>query len=524
MNDKEYQQTNIRLLMTFLIERQYDSQLNPQMLNSISTRDFKIVTFIIQNIDPQFMFDESKFEEEVLMYLRMLGYPFTISKSSLKSASSPHTWPSILAALIWLIELINFLEVTESKQDSQKEADIGFGLESEQMFFEYLKNSYEAFLSGVDGDSVVEKELESMFGERNAAVLTSLKQIEQENATLEDKIQAAMENVAVLPALEKQRADLQADVIKFRKFNETLAQHKKKCDSSLADSMLERQLRQKELDDIAAETTALKQQISVQTVTPLEVQKMSQDRILLEESQMRAQTQKEELQRQIWGQEVAIAKSIDCVDRLVNEFNHKAHELEIIPATARNSNGLDLELKFTPSAPTLPQMVGVDLKAVGKPALLNMRDALADRVRQQQDDLKEQTSAKKEKAGALHFKREEVVDLEAKLGKLQAAALQEQEDNKRKVKESVDQIELIEKEVSRSGSLAIELVQKSVVSLQQLELEYKQEVEACKEEQRLIQAEIGHTLDLVSDHKTFVSRVLAEGVQSMNALSCLIVE
>ena len=33
-------------------------------------------------------------------------YPFTISKSNMYSVGSPHTWPMILGALCWLIELI----------------------------------------------------------------------------------------------------------------------------------------------------------------------------------------------------------------------------------------------------------------------------------------------------------------------------------------------------------------------------------------------------------------------------------
>ena len=45
-------------------------------------------------------------EEEVPKILRVLGYPFAISKSSMFAIGSPHTWPHLLAALTWLVELI----------------------------------------------------------------------------------------------------------------------------------------------------------------------------------------------------------------------------------------------------------------------------------------------------------------------------------------------------------------------------------------------------------------------------------
>lgn len=48
-----------------------------------------------------------KYEEEVPKYLRLLGYPFTISRSSMFAVGSPHTWPAVLAALVWLVDLVN---------------------------------------------------------------------------------------------------------------------------------------------------------------------------------------------------------------------------------------------------------------------------------------------------------------------------------------------------------------------------------------------------------------------------------
>ena len=51
-----------------------------------------------------------KIEDDVPALFKRLRYPFGISKSSLFAVGSPHTWPSLLAALTWLVELLNYEE------------------------------------------------------------------------------------------------------------------------------------------------------------------------------------------------------------------------------------------------------------------------------------------------------------------------------------------------------------------------------------------------------------------------------
>ena len=47
-----------------------------------------------------------KIEEEVPKILKSLKYPFTISKSAMFSIGSLHSWPPLLGALHWMVELI----------------------------------------------------------------------------------------------------------------------------------------------------------------------------------------------------------------------------------------------------------------------------------------------------------------------------------------------------------------------------------------------------------------------------------
>lgn len=70
---------------------------------------FFIFEFIMRFIDPGFKLGP-KPEEEVHQQLKRVGYPFAVSKASLSSVGSPHTWPSLLAMLFWLTEHAMFVD------------------------------------------------------------------------------------------------------------------------------------------------------------------------------------------------------------------------------------------------------------------------------------------------------------------------------------------------------------------------------------------------------------------------------
>ena len=56
-----------------------------------------------------------KIEEEFPKTLKSMKYPFTISKSAMFSIGSLHSWPALLGALHWLVELIK----VKRKQDNK---------------------------------------------------------------------------------------------------------------------------------------------------------------------------------------------------------------------------------------------------------------------------------------------------------------------------------------------------------------------------------------------------------------------
>ena len=68
--------------------------------------------FLLRQVDPHIK-AFGKIEDDVPTLFKQLKYPFQISKSALFAVGSPHTWPSLLAALGWLVELLNYSEKAE---------------------------------------------------------------------------------------------------------------------------------------------------------------------------------------------------------------------------------------------------------------------------------------------------------------------------------------------------------------------------------------------------------------------------
>ncbi|PNH01438.1 Kinetochore protein NDC80 [Tetrabaena socialis] len=110
LNSKDYQAACIRTVITYLSTHSFPAAVSPKTLASPTGKDFStIVTFLFQQVDPTFRI-QSKVEDEVPVFFKRLNYPFQISKSALFAVGSPHSWPAVLAALTWLVELLSYME------------------------------------------------------------------------------------------------------------------------------------------------------------------------------------------------------------------------------------------------------------------------------------------------------------------------------------------------------------------------------------------------------------------------------
>lgn len=134
-----------------------------------------------------------KFEDEVCLHFKCLGYPFTISKTSLAAAGSPHTWPSLLAALSWLGEHLMRLRLDAPAEylvnpqpfETLEELQVN----TDKAFYQYLMLSYHAFMHGeANRINELELALQKRFDDDDKLLEDELERIDDLNATIIERI------------------------------------------------------------------------------------------------------------------------------------------------------------------------------------------------------------------------------------------------------------------------------------------------------------------------------------------------
>ena len=109
IREKSWQTNAIKSLIGFLVNAGYNqSAVSPKSLQAPSSKDIQMIfKFLYAQLDPKFEYSK-KIEEDVQYVLKSLRYPFAdqITKSVLYSAGSLHAWPTLLAMLTWMVELI----------------------------------------------------------------------------------------------------------------------------------------------------------------------------------------------------------------------------------------------------------------------------------------------------------------------------------------------------------------------------------------------------------------------------------
>lgn len=176
LGDKAFTTTCARQLISYLSTHGFNSSLSPKALVSPTTKEFaSLVVFLFKMIDENFKFG-SKSEDDIPVVFKQLRYPFQISKSSLYAVGSAHTWPYLLAALIWLVHMYIY-------EDDVTKAGNARGHDSN--FLEHTRRAYAYFLAGDDKASVaLEREFVSAQTEKSRYLAKNIQDLELENSDL----------------------------------------------------------------------------------------------------------------------------------------------------------------------------------------------------------------------------------------------------------------------------------------------------------------------------------------------------
>jgi kinetochore protein NDC80 len=196
INDRAYQQQCMKDLLTFLQEMGYEYPISIKTLSRPSAKDFtNMTTFLLRQVDKDFQRGGMKFEDEVSLNFKCLGYPFPISKTALVAAGTPHTWPSLLAALTWLMHQLRCKSADEQRNELENDTMKDFSsivdleIQTDKAFFQYMGQSYSAFMKG---DAEALEALETAFMQRferdDAFLAQAVERVTDLNASIVQRI------------------------------------------------------------------------------------------------------------------------------------------------------------------------------------------------------------------------------------------------------------------------------------------------------------------------------------------------
>ena len=240
ISDKQFVNNSIRTLIEYLTRHNFDHAINPKILTRPAVKDFhNIIMFLFRQIDPNYT-SSGKLEDEVVTVFKHLGYPYQISKANIAAVGSPHAWPSLLASIMWLIELLSYDEVVAAGEAQQAQQIFhdngGMGVDpdlatdpsaSEKAFQSYLGTAYALFMTGEDDRyAECEENFVSSYETVNSAIRDQIAELEHRNNALTEEIKRVEQRREELPLLQAKEKDYEKDLIKFQQLVEQLEKHK----------------------------------------------------------------------------------------------------------------------------------------------------------------------------------------------------------------------------------------------------------------------------------------------------------
>ena len=518
LSDNAYINSCIRQLISFLSSHGYDSSLSPKTLASPTAKEFaSLALFLFRQADENFKFG-SKTEDDVPMIFRQLRYPFQISKSALYAVGSQHTWPSLLTALTWLVQMYVYEE--EAQQCQAKKAIP----EPAVAFFEYVSCAYEHFLSGDDAKcNELEGEFNASQRERHSQISCGVTYLEKENAELEARLSSLVQDPVHKTALQQEKDTFQNSV---RQCEDDIATVEAFLQSAKSDSVLARQTKIKNserLDDCRATLLQLRHQISLQSVDVTEAKTIDRDIKKQKESLSLLEKLHTDVDSRAHTAKVEAEDALRDMDKCMQHYNSVARTLQIVPHTAKYADETNLEGEINPRSETLNAMVNLDFKDTVRTTVKKIHDlhmqkkwnsereyvnleqslqACQDTYDEKCDEANELASKAKRSESSYDAERRRLDDILANITK---------------------HIASIEADVESFRNTSDADVQETESALQSCQAEYDECTKFCGQERLAVQNMMLAALDALMGHKQLIGDALdtsgsntfaAEGIHS----------
>ncbi|XP_015696225.2 kinetochore protein NDC80 homolog [Oryza brachyantha] len=301
---------------------------------------------------------QGSFEDDLLIFLRLLGCPYKLARSALKAPGTPHSWPPLLSVLYWLTLLARTREEVDASSSAFDDVSNDLML--------YVTNSYSLYLSGDDGSvASLDEEYSSKARAHAEAAVESSQALEKEAQDLEVKRTKLTSGPSRLEALQAEEAAFTADVQKFEEVVKSWTAKIQEKKESLV--RLEKELEAKAMDrqQIAAENEELVKKVDAQVVNVRDVDRMQREMLAVENDNAKLENGKAILEEKGWELDAAVVAKLEEIEGLVDQCNQAFRKLK---------PGVDFQYVLNPNGSSPVELLGASYKTIMKPALNSLAD------------------------------------------------------------------------------------------------------------------------------------------------------
>ena len=274
-----------------------------------------------------------------------------------------------------------------------QESDGGAGAfdddDTNKIFIDFLSQGYKLFLEGDDDDAerVVQlhEQIQFVFDEKAGTLEKASAEIQEGNAKMQRQLGADTDGGRPLEREQKRKAVLDEDE---RKFNELLTKlvnyvtELRKKAAAAAGTLAELTTEVAALDE---ENASLKHVISLQEMTPADVERMGKEKAELTATLASLREQKEAKQKEVWEGKDALGQAAQRLETKTQKANAAAARLDLLDADGALSGAIDHELRLH-AAGGASGGATVEIGGGVLPALQSLKLDLADEHKRKHDE------------------------------------------------------------------------------------------------------------------------------------------
>ncbi|GAW81861.1 hypothetical protein, conserved [Plasmodium gonderi] len=276
--DKTDKKENVKTLIRYLGWKNYSGSISPNLFKNPSVTDLiNIWNFIFKHVDPLIEVNKDNYGEVVLSFYKDIGYPYTISKSTLVAPTTGLQYNTHLSALAWLCQLLIF--EAECFNDINEEKDLNcsydFNEDSEIKMEDFILQSYRSYINKdeVNANDVLNVKLDKEISRLQNDISTKSEDILEKKKKIEEIKNHMKENEELI----KRNKVLCDENKKIKNLYTNSLEETKKLEKEIEMCKKSNQEEKTKTDKIIEQINKVKEVLQKQTLNKAQFLQMNED-------------------------------------------------------------------------------------------------------------------------------------------------------------------------------------------------------------------------------------------------------